>query len=215
MPAAAQAGKELYARNDLDRGHLVRRMDPVWGPRDAAEQANRDTFMFTNAAPQVARFNQSKELWKGLEDYVLEHAETYAQRLSVFTGPLLAPDDPVYRGVQLPRRFWKVAAWATDEPGRPRLAATGYLLEQTIKVDELDTPSATPSGAPGLGAFRTFQVTVVDLATLTGLDLGPLSEADVLPRPALRLPPAAARSGTAAPECWVLLRDTDTIQLGP
>jgi endonuclease G len=26
-----QAGADVYARNDLDRGHLVRRRDPVWG----------------------------------------------------------------------------------------------------------------------------------------------------------------------------------------
>ncbi|VXB47653.1 hypothetical protein PLANTIT3_50073 [Plantibacter sp. T3] len=32
VPVEEQAGPELYARNDLDRGHLVRRRDPVWGP---------------------------------------------------------------------------------------------------------------------------------------------------------------------------------------
>ena len=26
-----QYGPELYSNNDLDRGHLVRRLDPVWG----------------------------------------------------------------------------------------------------------------------------------------------------------------------------------------
>lgn len=29
LPVAQQAGPELYANNDLDRGHLVRRRDPV------------------------------------------------------------------------------------------------------------------------------------------------------------------------------------------
>ena len=33
---------------------------------------------------------------------------------------------------------------------------------------------------PPLGPFRTFQVPIVDLARLTGLDLGPLSTADQL-----------------------------------
>ncbi len=45
-----QCGDELYIDNDLDRGHLVRRRDPVWG--NSAEEANKDTFYFTNASPQ-------------------------------------------------------------------------------------------------------------------------------------------------------------------
>lgn len=98
VPAVAQAGEDLYADNDLDRGHLVRRLDPVWGPRKVAEQANEDTFTFTftNAAPQVAKFNQSKALWDGLEDCVLRHAQSHRQRLSVLTGPVFATDDPTY-----------------------------------------------------------------------------------------------------------------------
>jgi len=48
-----QAGSALYAANDLDRGHLVRRRDPVWGPADIAERANFDSFAYPNAAPQA------------------------------------------------------------------------------------------------------------------------------------------------------------------
>jgi endonuclease G len=36
VPASEQAGAELYARNDLDRGHLVRRRNPVWGEPSVA-----------------------------------------------------------------------------------------------------------------------------------------------------------------------------------
>ena len=95
-----------------------------------------------NAAPQAAQFNQSRLLWAGLEDYVLEHARTYRQRLCVFTGPVLAADDPPYRGVQIPRRFFKIAAWATSAADGPeQLAATGYLLDQTPELPDL--PAAT------------------------------------------------------------------------
>lgn len=45
-----QCGPELYKHNPLDRGHLVRRRDPIWG--ESAEKANKDTFHFTNCAPQ-------------------------------------------------------------------------------------------------------------------------------------------------------------------
>jgi endonuclease G len=66
LPAEEQTGESVYASNDLDRGHLVRRRDPVCGDAAAAQQANADTFVSTNAAPQAGAFNQSKELWLGL-----------------------------------------------------------------------------------------------------------------------------------------------------
>ncbi|BDZ41833.1 hypothetical protein GCM10025865_11320 [Paraoerskovia sediminicola] len=166
VAASDQAGPELYARNDLDRGHLVRRRDPCWGPGAVAERANRETFAYPNAAPQASGFNQSKELWVGLEDHVLEHARTYRRRLVVETGPVLAPDDPVYRGIAIPRRFWKVVAWAVpddlpddgDGSGGPggsgggsgegplRLAATAFVLDQSPLLD-LDDPDASARAA--------------------------------------------------------------------
>ena len=176
VPAANQAGPELYADNDLDRGHLVRRRDPVWG--DDAGRANADTFVYTNAAPQAAGFNQSKELWAGLEDYLLAHAAAYGQRMSVFTGPVFAVDDPVYRGVMIPRRYWKIAAWASAAG----LRASGYLLDQTPQLDDvgLATAIALAMGeTPPLGPFRTFQVPTGDIAALTGLRIDQLVAADV------------------------------------
>jgi endonuclease G len=210
VPASEQVGEELYARNDLDRGHLVRRRDPVWGA-DAA-RANFDTFVFTNAAPQAADFNQSKELWLGLEDYLLGHADAYDRRLTVFTGPVFAGDDPTYRGVRIPRRFWKVAAWADaagpaaaspDDTGAGlRLAATAYVLDQTAELDDIDV-SLRAGGPPPLGPFRTFQVPVADVARLTGLALGELVAADVLRGT------AGARPGTG----WIPLVEEGDIRL--
>ena len=63
LPADQQAGPELYSNNDLDRGHLVRRRDPVWGPQEVAERANSDTFHYTVCAPQTSTLNQSMTLW--------------------------------------------------------------------------------------------------------------------------------------------------------
>ena len=133
-----QAGPEVYANNDLDRGHLVRRNDPVWGDRDVAARANTDTFRFTNAAPQASGFNQSRELWLGLEDHVLEHARVHASKLSVFTGPVLTDDDPPYRGIRIPLKFWKIAAWNTGES----LATTGFVVDQSPLVDVDELPRA-------------------------------------------------------------------------
>lgn len=183
VPVGEQAGPELYAANDLDRGHLVRRRDPGWGGAAEAREATEATFFYTNAAPQAAAFNQSKELWLGLEDHVLQYADATAQRVSVFTAPILASEDPVYRGVAIPRRFFKVAAWTAAAGDRmPRLEAAGFVLDQSELLDLRQVALAVPR----LGAFRTFQVPVAEIADLAGLELGPLAAADVLTAPAVR-----------------------------
>lgn len=193
LDAEEQTGPDVYARNDLDRGHLVRRRDPGWGDAEEARDAMSATFFYPNAAPQAAGFNQSKELWLGLEDHVLAYAESTDQRLSVFTAPVLGDDDPAYRGIRIPLRFWKVAAWQSADG----LAAAGFVLDQTELVDTRDGLLA----APPLGAFRTFQAPVADIGRLTGVDLGALVEADVLP---LR---------TARPTEWRRLTRPDDVVL--
>lgn len=178
----AQAGPEVYSRNDLDRGHLVRRRDPGWGSASEAQDATEATFFYTNAAPQAAGFNQSKELWLGLEDHVLAYAETTDQRLAVFTAPVLDEADPPYRGIRVPLRFWKIAAWREGDA----LVAAGFVLDQTDLVDTRQGVTV-----PRLGAFRTFQVPIADIAAEAGLDVGPLAAADTFVRRGLR--PVVAR----------------------
>ena len=175
--ADEQTGGEVYADNPIDRGHLVRRRSAVWGTDAEAQAANDDTFYYTNAAPQVDEFNQSEELWLGLEDYLLDNARANRRRLSVFTGPVLDEDDPAYRGVRIPLRFWKVAAFVDGG----ELASTAYVLDQTPLVEDLPPSAAEDRDGddpPPLGPYRTFQVPVAEITELTGLDLGPLVAAD-------------------------------------
>ncbi len=170
---AAQIGEAVYADNALDRGHLVRRLDPAWGPSAAAAKpANDDTFHFTNCTPQHKDFNQRQTSWAGLEDFVLENAENHDLKVTVFTGPILAPDDDVYRGVKLPRQFWKVVVMAR---GDGRLSATGYLLSQEKLIHGLESVEEF-----SYGAYRTFQVPVARVARLSGLSFGNLASADPL-----------------------------------
>jgi DNA/RNA endonuclease G (NUC1) len=46
-------------------------------------------------------------------------------KVSVFTGLMFAADDEAYRGIQLPRQFWKVVVMVKESAA---LSATGYLL---------------------------------------------------------------------------------------
>jgi endonuclease G len=179
IPVSEQTGEDVYRDNDLDRGHLVRRLDPAWGPKAAA--AVDDTFHFTNCAPQHHEFNAGRTLWLGLEDYVLQNAVTSDLKVSVLTGPVLDDDDPQYRGVALPLQYWKIVAMVRTD-GKP--SVTGYLLSQESLLDEFRT-ARTPGTLPesfSYGAYRTFQVPVRRIAGLTGLDLAPYIAADPLER---------------------------------
>lgn len=186
LRADEQAGPAVYARNDFDRGHLVRRRDPGWGDAATARRATEETFAYPNAAPQASRFNQSAELWLGLEDHVLAYAQAQRSRISVFTAPVLSGDDPPYRGIRVPRRFWKIAAWATGVDAAP-LAAAGFVLDQSALIDT--TIEQGVRAAP-LGGFRTFQVPIVEITALAGIRAVVLEDADVLaPVPAARPQP--------------------------
>lgn len=162
IPIEAQAGEELYARNRLDRGHLVRREDPNWG--DEAEVANADTFHFTNCAPQMDVVNQ--RTWLGLENYILQNARAWRERCSVFTGPVFGRDDLVYRGVRIPKAFWKVVAFLSDD-GRP--SATAYMVKQEEELGGLEA---------AFGAYKTYQRSVRHIEELTGLSFGRLAHYD-------------------------------------
>jgi endonuclease G, mitochondrial len=176
VPQDQQTGEQVYRDNSLDRGHLVRRLDPAWGPSTgAAKLANDDTFHFTNCTPQHHDFNAGQTLWAGLEDYILDNADNRNFRVSVFTGPVLAADDDPYRGVQLPRQFWKVVAMVKQDGA---LSATAYLLSQEQLIKGLEIAPEAFS----YGAYRTYQVPVHHIQDLTGLSFETLADADPLGR---------------------------------
>lgn len=164
---AAQVGNELYANNDLDRGHLVRRLDPAWGTtKEAATIANDDTFHWTNCSPQHKDFNQGANLWAGLEDYVLENADNRDLKVSVFTGPVFRDSDRVHPAtkVPIPDEFWKVVVMAK---ANGKLSATAYLVSQKKLV-----AAAIEEAAFTFGKYRTFQVPISRVEQLTGLQFG-------------------------------------------
>ncbi len=163
-----QTDNELYAKNRLDRGHLVRRLDPAWGDsRAEAQRAVDDTFFFTNCSPQHERLNQ--QTWLSLEDYVLKNAATNDLKVCVFSGPVFGDNDRSYRGVQIPEEFWKVVT--VVNAFTKRLSVTGYLLSQGDLLGDLEFV---------YGQFRTYQVPVARIEAKTHLSFGDLTSHDPL-----------------------------------
>jgi endonuclease G len=127
----------------FDKGHLVRRDDVAWGDSFAElRAANGDTYHVTNCSPQVAGFNRSNhdDNWGALEDVVLKQAKL--ERYCLFSGPVLADDDPTFAGVddlgvarvQIPREFWKVVVARDGD----RLQAFAFLLTQNLSSTPLE-----------------------------------------------------------------------------
>lgn len=157
IPSEFQVGGQLYQGNRLDQGHIARRADLVWGDFPVANAANKDSFFFTNITPQMDDFNQSIKngLWGRLEDAVFEDTDVENLKVSVFGGPVFHENDREFRGVMLPREYWKVIIFV--EGGK--LKAKGFLLTQNL--DNLK--------ALDLDEFRVYQVALSELEDRCGL----------------------------------------------
>jgi endonuclease G len=157
IPAQFQNGDELYSGNRLDRGHLARRADLVWGSETEARSANKDSFFFTNIAPQMDDFNQSSKdgVWGRLEDAVFADADVQDLKVTAFGGPIFQDNDREYRGVRLPREYWKILAYMSGGEFKSR----AFLLTQNLN----------PFEALDLDEFRAFQVSTAELEERTRL----------------------------------------------
>lgn len=173
IPEDLQLGNEIYRSNELDRGHMVRRLDAVWGSKEHAAQANGDTFHYVNAAPQHKDLNQKE--WNALEEYILDSAKVQSLRISVFTGPIMRDTDQEYRGlVRLPQEFWKIAVLVNKDT--KELSAAGYVLSQGEMLKDITEAAFV------FGEFRTYQILISKIEKTTGLSFGKLSEQDSLIR---------------------------------
>jgi endonuclease G len=170
-----QAGAEIYTGAHTDRGHLTRFKDLSWGAsKDEALNATNDSFHFTNAMLQLDGFNQGKDRWQGLEQFLLEqHARKEDRKMVVITGPVLLDSDPLYHApsmnysLRIPLTFWKVCCLRRQDGS---LAATGFKLGQE---DITNLPGFEEKFDVGVA-----QVAISDLEDLTGLDFGVLTKHD-------------------------------------
>lgn len=162
IPASQQLGNEIYRKNPLDRGHIARRADIVWGPMLEAKSANKDSFHYTNIAPQHEDFNQSSAggMWGLLENAVFEDVDVTDLKVSVIGGPIFTNSDPEFRSAKLPKSFWKIIYFT--EEGRVTLRAKAFVLTQDDLINGLETLD--------LPDFSVFEVSINKLQNLTDLD---------------------------------------------
>ncbi|PSR56831.1 hypothetical protein AHMF7605_26700 [Adhaeribacter arboris] len=184
ISAVHQWGEELYKarKSDFDKGHMAKREDVQWGQTVLEARAAADTtFYFTNAVPQRAELNQ--QIWADLENYIL-HTESVPNnlRISVFTGPVLCPSDPVFvtkvlgKALQLPTLFWKVVVFTKDEE---KLYRVGFLMgqEQLLRKAKIVKPKTVKIKVLATERFmefedaETYQVNIGTIEELTKLIL--------------------------------------------
>jgi endonuclease G, mitochondrial len=83
-------------------------------------------------------------------------------------------------GVIAPIEFWKLVAMVDAETSK--LHATAYVLSQGDLIRRLIEERSKTEAVEGfvLGAYRTFQIAIRDLAAATGYDLSANETADPL-----------------------------------
>lgn len=128
--------------NSMQRGHLFKREDAVWGAdEEAMKRADEHSFTITNATPMIANFNNVE--WGDLEDIITD-AALEGTKVSYFAGPVFRSNDRFFnqlkagvpaserrKGMRVPQSFWKIVAWVDDSG----LKAAGFMLSQTDEID--------------------------------------------------------------------------------
>ncbi len=171
LPDGLQIDNERgYHNNPWDRGHLVRRRSLHWGDEADARVADRESFFWTNIAPQHERLHSSA--WGKIENWMFEKTEDTARRACVFQGPVFTDVDPLYQNtprevpIRIPAGYWKVIA----------LTHQGSLLAAAFLVWQRDYDQDEPvEFDPVLE-----QVRITTIEYLTGLGFDDIRQADAL-----------------------------------
>ncbi|MWB95010.1 hypothetical protein GON26_11590 [Flavobacterium sp. GA093] len=127
---------------EFEIGHMASHNEMAWGLKKEIQA--EQTFHFTNSVPQVEKLNSG--LWSKLESYVItETNESDNKRISVFTGPMIADDDPTYvkdRSFQLPLFFFKIVVFSFEG----KLYSTAFVMSQLKRLRELELIDAPVTG---------------------------------------------------------------------
>jgi endonuclease G len=182
---AYQIDNRFYGNdfNTFDRGHMVRRVDPCWGPGSLSAKADKETFTWANCAPQHKKLNQRGGAWAELEQHIMENGvKNKIADISVFSGPVLAANDGVFikqylkKDVQVPTLFWKVIVWKKQNG---RLYAVGFMMSQWEWIKKVVKTKPRALRLPELEddyfenikfkEHETYQVQVKDIENATGI----------------------------------------------
>lgn len=138
------ATKDDYRKSGYDKGHLAPAADMKWSVR-----AMRESFLLSNASPQVHEFNAG--VWEDLERETRELAMRLGA-VNIITGPVLTEDLPTIgkNKVSVPRYYFKVLLH--DSGGTYR--ALAFLMPNEFRTDP----------------FTAFAVPVDSVEAVTGLD---------------------------------------------
>ncbi len=143
LPDSLQIELSLLRMSSYDRGHIASTKLLRWGEKRSASISARQTFYWTNIAPQHQKLNRF--WWLKLEQLEGKAAKTYG-RITGFSGPIFSENDEPFRGelkledglialdtFRVPRAYWKVIIAVL---GRKFFVAT-YLMDQfeMIKKD--------------------------------------------------------------------------------
>jgi endonuclease G len=163
-----QLKNSFYSNSGFDKGHMSRREDANWGRTETESRLSANlTCMHTNACPQVPELNRSSSsgLWGQLEKLVLEKGvkkeEGKEARICVYNGPIFVSTDPVFKGVQIPLRFYKVIVWLNEKGGKK---TTAFILSQEDLVGDIQFEELQFDQD-----FKEHQCSITYLENLTGM----------------------------------------------
>ncbi|WP_284163235.1 DNA/RNA non-specific endonuclease [Frigidibacter sp. SD6-1] len=144
LPPEQQADPAWFLGPEIDRGHLIARNDITWGPvfegdpKEAALRLNGIVDTYANASPQFGWFNRG--IWSRLENWALAGHNPSADRVVIFTGPILTETDPAPYGAPVPSGFWKVVV--SRRTGSSALIVDPFILMQTDALPATFVPEA-------------------------------------------------------------------------
>jgi DNA/RNA endonuclease G, NUC1 len=153
----------------------VRREDSAWGgSTKEAEFGNSDTYHWTNCTPQSEAFNQSAldGIWGQFEEHIQSQVKALGGKMSVFSGPVLNPNDPHHgydddQMIQVPMEFWKVIACVAKENGQSVPLAYGFVFDQTEPVERLGYERMN------MDDYEIYQMPIAEITRKTGVVFDP------------------------------------------
>lgn len=171
LPRAFQPQNEHFRGTGFDRGHLVSPRTVSWGTERQAQLANRQSFFWTNTAPQHPHLNQ--RWWLCVEQWERDLVASRG-KLVGFAGPVLAGSDRAQgertqtigrlrlrENFRVPSRFWKVVVAAGAGGG---LEVAAFLWDQDALVKTAGKRACKPAD---------FVAALTDVEAATGLVFGP------------------------------------------